>query len=42
MNFDNWDTHPNGVAIEEMELPRAKSLRQIPAAIRTRLLSRAA
>lgn len=30
-SFDNWDTHPDGLAIQEMDLPRAKSVRQIPA-----------
>ena len=42
MNFDNWHTHPDGASIQEMNLPRGKSLRQVPASIRTRLLNRAA
>lgn len=46
MAFDNWDEHaalyPNGLALVEMELPRAKSARQLPAALRARLADRAA
>ncbi len=42
MNFDNWNTHPDGAAIQEMDLPRAKSVRQIPEAVRARLQRQAA
>jgi hypothetical protein len=41
-HFDNWDTHPDHGAIAEMDLPRAKSARQIPPATRTRIEARAA
>ncbi len=41
MAFDNWEEHPGGSIMVEMDLPRAKSARQIPTAIRTRLLARA-
>jgi len=40
MNFDNWDEHPGGTQLAEMELPRAKSTRQVPAATRASLLAR--
>jgi hypothetical protein len=40
-HFDNWDSHPDHGAIVEMDLPRAKSARQIPAATRARLEARA-
>jgi hypothetical protein len=44
--FDNWDEHEalygHLPTIEEMELPRAKSQRQVPRAIRARLDERAA
>ncbi len=46
MVFDNWDEHlalyPQGLAIDELPLPRAKSHRQVPMAIRARLADRAA
>lgn len=42
--FDNWKEHealyPGGVTIPEMDLPRAKSHRQVPRKIRERLLAR--
>jgi len=42
--FDNWEEHealyPDGVTIPEMNRPRAKSHRQVPRAIRERLLAR--
>ncbi len=41
-HFDNWDTHPDHGTITEMDLPRAKSARQIPAATLARLLARCA
>ncbi len=44
MGFDNWDEHlalyPQGLAVEELPLPRAKSHRQVPMAIRGRLAGR--
>jgi hypothetical protein len=41
--FDNWAEHEApAVAIVEMDLPRAKSARQVPASIRARLSVRAA
>ena len=44
-NFDNWAEHealyPEGRAIAELPLPRAKARRQIPAAIRAALDERA-
>jgi hypothetical protein len=44
--FDNWAEHealyPNGRAIEEMRLPRAKAHRQLPAAVRSLLARRIA
>jgi hypothetical protein len=43
--FDNWDEHEaagSEAPIAEMELPRAKSARQVPAATRRRLADRAA
>ena len=46
MAFDNWDEHlalyPQGLAIAELPLPRAKSHRQVPMATRARLARRAA
>jgi hypothetical protein len=46
MAFDNWDEHQRlfgGEAeVAELDLPRAKSARQIPAALRARLDARAA
>ncbi len=46
MGFDNWEEHlalyPQGLAIEELPLPRAKSHRQVPMAIRRLLAARAA
>jgi Hint domain len=45
-SFDNWQEYkalyPAGKPLQEMPWPRAKSLRQVPAAIRTRLAMRAA
>jgi hypothetical protein len=42
--FDNWHEYealyPQGKSVEEMPLPRAKSARQVPAAIRAKLDSR--
>jgi hypothetical protein len=44
--FDNWEEHvalyPDGKKMEELDLPRAKSRRQVPSAIRARLARRAA
>jgi hypothetical protein len=44
--FDNWAEHEAlvgvGVAITEMDLPRAKAVRQVPAGLRARLAARAA
>jgi hypothetical protein len=44
--FDNWHEYealyPNGKAIAEMQYPRAKSFRQVPAAIRSNLAALAA
>lgn len=40
MAFDNWETHPDDAAIAEMDLPRALSARQVPAAVRARLAAR--
>jgi len=42
MNFDNWNEHSGTAALVEMALPRAKSARQLPAAIHIRLVNRAA
>ncbi|MBS0639616.1 MAG: Hint domain-containing protein [Proteobacteria bacterium] len=47
MGFDNWDEHealyPEGAPpISEMDLPRAKSHRQVPRRIRERLMAQAA
>ncbi len=39
-HFDNWATHPDNGAVVEMDLPRAKSARQMPAATRARLAGR--
>ena len=36
-HFDNWDTHPDHGTITEMDLPRAKSTRQLPMAMRRQL-----
>jgi hypothetical protein len=45
LGFDNWEEHvalyPEGKKMEELDLPRAKSRRQIPSAIRARLARRA-
>jgi len=45
-HFDNWHEYealyPGGKSIEEMPYPRAKSARQVPGAIRTRLAGRSA
>jgi hypothetical protein len=45
MGFDNWAEHQElfgeGVVMVEMTTPRAKSIRQVPAAIRARLSARA-
>lgn len=45
MAFDNWDEHEalddDAARIVEMELPRAKSARQVPYALRARLAERA-
>ncbi len=45
LTFDNWDEHqalyPQGLAIQEMALPRANSARQVPQASRDRLETRA-
>jgi hypothetical protein len=42
MGFDNWDEHValGADTIAEMEYPRARSARQVPAAMRARLLAR--
>jgi Hint domain len=44
-SFDNWQEYkalyPTGKPLQEMPWPRAKSFRQVPAAIRTRLAMRA-
>jgi hypothetical protein len=44
--FDNWHEYealyPNGKAIVEMQYPRAKSFRQVPAIIRSNLAALAA
>ncbi len=46
MGFDNWDEHlalyPEGRQIAELPLPRAKSHRQVPMAMRRHLAARAA
>jgi len=42
MHFDNWDSHPGGAPLEEMDLPRAKAARQLPASLRARHNARAA
>ena len=46
MGFDNWDEYlaryPEGREVAEMPLPRAKSHRQVPMAIRRHLAARAA
>lgn len=36
-HFDNWATHPDHGAVLEMDIPRAKSARQVPAQTRARL-----
>ncbi|MBS0643206.1 MAG: Hint domain-containing protein, partial [Proteobacteria bacterium] len=45
MAFDNWAEHealyPAGAPIAEMDLPRAKSHRQVPRRVRDRLVGRA-
>ncbi|UFN50698.1 Hint domain-containing protein [Roseomonas sp. OT10] len=41
-SFDNWAEHPGGAEeMAELALPRAKSHRQVPAALRARLAARA-
>ncbi|MBU6419630.1 MAG: Hint domain-containing protein [Proteobacteria bacterium] len=40
MNFDNWDEHPGDAALVEMDLPRAKAVRQVPSNIRSHLAER--
>ncbi|UFN50452.1 Hint domain-containing protein [Roseomonas sp. OT10] len=41
-SFDNWAEHPGGAEeMAELALPRAKSHRQLPAALRARLAARA-
>lgn len=40
MNFDNWDEHPDDAALVEMDLPRAKAVRQVPFNIRSHLAER--
>lgn len=40
MNFDNWDEHSSEIQLTEMDLPRAKSNRQLPSATRDRLMAR--
>jgi hypothetical protein len=42
MAFDNWDEHPGLLELVEMDLPRAKSARQLPSAIRASLAKRGA
>ncbi|WP_297442775.1 Hint domain-containing protein [Acidocella sp.] len=42
MAFDNWADHPEAPPIPELPLPRAKSVRQVPPAIKARLAARAA
>ena len=46
MAFDNWEEHESLVGTStdmvEMSIPRAKSARQVPAAIRARISARAA
>ena len=42
MAFDNWDEHPGDVQLVEMDLPRAKSARQVPAVTQARLAARGA
>jgi hypothetical protein len=45
LNFDNWAEHealyPQGKPLNEMALPRAKAIRQVPQRIRQRLAERA-
>lgn len=41
MAFDNWEEHNGDAVSTEMDLPRAKAARQVPQAIRARLLIRA-
>jgi hypothetical protein len=41
MAFDNWNEHPGNAPLVEMDLPRAKSTRQVPAATAARLAARA-
>jgi hypothetical protein len=45
-HFDNWAEHealyPEGRAVAELPLPRAKALRQVPLSIRAALAERAA
>jgi hypothetical protein len=42
LGFDNWDEHPGDVQLVEMDLPRAKSARQVPAGTQARLAARGA
>ncbi len=41
MNFANWAEHPNAAPIEEMDLPRVRSFRQLPQQLRRRMQARA-
>ncbi len=41
MGFDNWEEHEAPAPVEEMALPRVKSVRQLPRALRSRLRARA-
>ena len=45
MNFDNWEEHEaladDATPMVEMQMPRAKAARQVPMALRARLLARA-
>ena len=42
MDFDNWHEHAEPAPVEEMQMPRVKSARQLPLALRGRLLALAA
>lgn len=39
MAFDNWSEHAEPAPVKEMQLPRVKSARQLPRALRGRLLA---
>ena len=41
LGFDNWSSHPDNASVAEMELPRAKSARQVPQSISASLATRA-